>query len=290
LEFNERLRCGDVAGDVAFLAMELEAEGRSALAAGFVARYADAADDFELYAVLDYFLSYRAWVRGKVAAIVARDPATPTSVRRAKESEARRDFALARSYAGRPAAPAFVIAVGGLIGSGKSTLAKALGDALAVPVISSDRIRKALAALAPTERGNPELYTASSRDRVYAEVLRLAETVARSGRGVVLDATFGERRWRAAAAAGARRAGAAFVSVEVTCADESVLRRRLQVRSGTQSTSDATDAELRVISSRYERPEAAEALTLVSMDGSRAAGETLKAAIAALRDAGILPA
>jgi predicted kinase len=45
-----------------------------------------------------------------------------------------------------------VIAVGGLIGSGKSALAEALGHAVGVPVVSSDRIRKVLAGVRVTER------------------------------------------------------------------------------------------------------------------------------------------
>jgi hypothetical protein len=37
------------------------------LAAGFLARFGEASDDFGLYGVVDFYLSYRAWVRGKVA-------------------------------------------------------------------------------------------------------------------------------------------------------------------------------------------------------------------------------
>ena len=168
IEFNERFRCGDVASEVAFLAMELEAARRPDLAAGFLARFAEASNDFHLYGVLDFYLSYRAWVRGKVAAFVAADPAAATAVRRHKREEATRNFALARSFEGRPLDPPVVIAIGGLIGSGKSTLAAGLGRKLAAPVVSSDRVRKALAGLAPTDRGDAALYEPATVDRVYA--------------------------------------------------------------------------------------------------------------------------
>ncbi len=49
IEFNERFRCGDTASEVAFLAMELEAAGRPELAGAFLARFAEASDDFGLY-------------------------------------------------------------------------------------------------------------------------------------------------------------------------------------------------------------------------------------------------
>ena len=104
IEFNERFRCGDAAAEIAFLAMELEAFHRPDLAAGVVARFAEASDDFGLYGVLDFYLSYRAWVRGKVAAFVAADPAMAADVRHRARDEAGRRFGLARAAAGGPAA------------------------------------------------------------------------------------------------------------------------------------------------------------------------------------------
>ncbi len=61
IEFNERFRIGDVAADVAFLAMELGARSRPELAASFLAAFALESDDFDLYAVVDFYLSY--WLR-----------------------------------------------------------------------------------------------------------------------------------------------------------------------------------------------------------------------------------
>ena len=221
IEFNERFRCGDVAGEAAFLAMELEAARRPDLAAGFLARFAEESDDFGLYGVLDFYLSYRAFVRGKVAAFLAADAAAEPELRARKREEARRDFGLARSFLRlTPRSLRFVIVVGGVIGSGKSTLATALGRELAMPVISSDRTRKALAGLAPTERGGARALRARARSNgPTREVLRRAGEVLAAERGVILDATFSAHRWRAAAADLARAAGARFVFVETRCAD-----------------------------------------------------------------------
>jgi aminoglycoside phosphotransferase family enzyme len=63
IEFNERLRCGDVAVDLAFMAMDLDFNGRSDLANHFVDRYVDASGD----RLLDFYKCYRAYVRGKIA-------------------------------------------------------------------------------------------------------------------------------------------------------------------------------------------------------------------------------
>jgi aminoglycoside phosphotransferase family enzyme/predicted kinase len=287
VEFSERLRCGDVAADVAFLAMELDAEGRPELAAGFLARFAEASDDFGLYAVLDFYMSYRAWVRGKVAAIVAGDAQAPAAAREAKRLEARDRFALARSYAGRPVEAPFVIAVGGLPGTGKSTLAAALGNALAVPVVSSDVTRKRMAGLAPDARGPVDLYTDANRDRVYAEVLRRGGLAVAAGRGVVLDATFAMRRWRAGAVTLARGGSAPCVFIEVVCADPAVLRARLAGRRGKPSVSDATDAELEALARRHERPGASEGLAVMRVDGGGTPEAALESALGGLRRLGI---
>jgi aminoglycoside phosphotransferase family enzyme/predicted kinase len=239
IEFNQRFRCGDVAGEIAFLDMELEAAGRADLGAGLVARFAELTDDFDLYGVLDFYLAYRAWVRGKVAAFLTADPLLAIDVKHAKAEEARRGFALARAVAaGAPLDPPFLIAVGGMIGSGKSTLAAALGDALAAPVVGSDRTRKALAGIASTAPGGPELYTDAFTARTYAELIRRARVVLSSGRSAILDATFGTRAARDRAAALARATAARFAFVEARC-PEDVLRARLAARRPGAQVSDA---------------------------------------------------
>jgi aminoglycoside phosphotransferase family enzyme/predicted kinase len=286
LEFAERYRCADVASDLAFFAMELELARRPDLAAGFLARYAEASGDFELYRVVDFYLSYRAWVRGKVAALVADDADAATELRQGKRVEARRQFGLARSYAGRALDAPFVLAVGGMIGSGKSTLAEALGRELAAPVISSDRTRKALAGLSPTARGGAELYTDASRARVYDEIIRRAAAVLESRRPVVLDATFSTPHQRAMVMR-LRAADIPVVFFEVTC-DPQILRERLaRRRLAGGSVSDATDLELDELSERYQAPGPVEGAALVRVDSAPAPARVAEEALRALAAHGI---
>jgi aminoglycoside phosphotransferase family enzyme/predicted kinase len=286
IEFNDRFRCGDAAGEAAFLAMELEAARRPDLAAAFLARFAEESDDFGLYGVVDFYLSYRAWVRGKVAAFLASDTTEEPALRARKRDEARRHFALARSFSGAPVDGPFVIVVGGLVASGKSTLSAALGHELAAPVVSSDRTRKAAAGLAATDRGGADLYTPEAIARNYGNVLERAQRVLESGRGVILDATFLERRWREAAAALAREASARFVYVEAW-ADRAVLRARLAARRAQTSVSDATDAELDAIARRQEPFAPGEAGPHVPIDTGGTASAALDAALRALNEAGV---
>jgi aminoglycoside phosphotransferase family enzyme/predicted kinase len=251
VEFNERLRHGDAAADAAFLAMELTARSRADLAERFLAAFALASDDHDLYGVVDFYAGYRAWVRGKVAAFLAADSSTPPEKAARKAEEARSLFTLARSYAeARPGTPP-VIAVGGVIGSGKSTLVEALGRALGVPVVSSDRIRKALAGVRATERAPEGAYSAAFSARTFDEVFRRAGVVLDSGRGVVLDATFRRRELRLRARDLARRYGRRFLFAETVC-DEATLRERLRRRATAPSVSDAGEALLERVRAEFE--------------------------------------
>jgi aminoglycoside phosphotransferase family enzyme/predicted kinase len=288
ITFNERFRCGDTAAELAFLSMELEAAGRPDLAAGFLARFAEVSDDVGLYGVLDFYLSYRAWVRGKVAAFVAGDPAAPGEVRALKRAEARRCFGLSRAFSGPPLDRPFLVAVGGLIGSGKSTLAAALGRELAVPVVSSDRTRKTQAGLAPTAPAGPGAYTHEARDRTYGEIIRRAGQVLESGRGVILDATFAASGWRQRAAAAAGAANATFVWVEARCSRE-VLRQRLIARAPGSSSSDAGASLLETFVRDYEPPGPGEPEPL-GIDTSGTGEGALESALRGLSRLGISPA
>jgi hypothetical protein len=251
VEFNERLRSGDTAADVAFLAMELTARSRADLAEVFLAAFALEADDHDLYGVVDFYTGYRAWVRGKVAAFLAADPSTPPEKSARKAEEARALFDLSRSCTGARTGAPPVIAVGGLIGSGKSTLAEALGRSTGVPVVSSDRIRKALAGVRPTERAPESAYSAAFSARVFDEMLRRAAVVLDSGRGVVLDATFRERALRLRARDLARRHGRRFLFAETAC-DEATLRERLRRRAAGPSVSDAGEGLLDRVRAEFE--------------------------------------
>jgi aminoglycoside phosphotransferase family enzyme/predicted kinase len=251
VEFNPRLRSGDAAGDVAFLAMELAARSRRDLGECFLAEFARESDDHDLYGVIDFYASYRAWVRGKVAALLAADPSTPPEKATRKADEARALFRLARAYVDERAADGAVIAVGGVIGSGKTTLAEGLGLATGVPVVSSDRVRKSLAGVRPTDRAPEEAYSAAFSARTFDEVFRRATVVLRSGRGVILDATFRAQKHRLRARDLARRHGRRFVFVEAV-ADEATLRVRLRARAAGPSVSDAGESLLERVRAEFQ--------------------------------------
>ncbi len=255
IEFAERYRCVDVAADIAFFAMDLAAHGRVDLAERFIARYASASQDFDIYGVIDFYESYRAHVRAKVATLLAADPGAPPSLVEAAEADARRHLLLALASERRSILAPAVVAVGGIIASGKSTTAERLGEALSAPVIDADRTRKEILGVRPTEpvheRAWVGAYDPGFSEHVYDEVFRRAAVVLASGRPVVLDASFRSRAHRARVEALARRFGARFVLVECS-ASPAVCRARLEERARTASVSDGRLAVFDEFCRRFE--------------------------------------
>ena len=241
IEFNQRFRVADVCADVAFLAMDLQARGRADLSEVFLAAYAREAGDYDLYPLVDFYESYRAFVRGKIATFVTRDASVEYRLRRRAAADARRFFLLALASERRSVVPPAVVAVGGVIASGKSTLAKALSRALVAPVIDADHTRKELSgveALTPLPDAPWQgSYSEGQTARVYDEVLRRGDAVLRSGRSLVLDASFRCREHRLAARALARRHGVPFRLVECRPPLE-VCRWRLEERARHPGVSD----------------------------------------------------
>ena len=232
IEFNHRFRHGDVAADVAFLAMDLEERGFPDLARTFVRAYGAYAEDAELPSVLDFYQCYRAFVRAKVACFQLDDPTVPAAEKRQAARAAARYLELAASYATRLRRPWLLLCCG-LMGSGKSVLAGALAERAGLHVLSSDVIRKASAGVRPTTpihmMYGEGLYAPERTETAYRQMFEQAESLLAGEHSVVLDASFIRQRHRLQARQLAARVGAEFCVVECWCPEEE-LRRRLEAR------------------------------------------------------------
>ena len=134
IEFAPRFRCGDVACDLAFLAMDLDYRGFRAFSRFLVRCYARHAGDTELGRLMDFYKSYRAVVRAKVASLAAAEPELPFQEREAKRLEGLRYFNLAAAYE----LPPSLILTCGLPASGKSTAARHLALPFEALVLRSE--------------------------------------------------------------------------------------------------------------------------------------------------------
>jgi aminoglycoside phosphotransferase family enzyme/predicted kinase len=257
IEFNDRFRHIDVASDVAFLAMDLDYEGRPDLASRLVHQLARGLRDDGLDGMIDYYKCYRAFVRGKVESLHSVAHAAAEAERFESAERARRYFQLALRYATGGSRP-LAIVVMGRIASGKSTLARALGEALGWPVVSSDRIRKSLAGFPLYERSDAaarrRLYSAPMTRRTYRRLLNDAVATTEGGTGVVVDATFGQREHREILRTIFARAHVEWIAVELRATDTAARRRlRARERAGAE-VSDARLEDFPILAEAYKPP------------------------------------
>lgn len=198
IEFCRRFRVDDVAAELAFLLMDLDFRGRRDLAGRLLTCYLEDAGDPDLTRLLPFYKSYRAWVRGKVEAILASEPDTALEIRQSAQERAGRYFNLALGYH----VPPMLLLTTGLMGVGKSTFSLALADALGAGLLRSDVIRKELAAI-PAERRLPDafgkgLYDHEMTAHTYREMLLRAERLLCAGKTVIVDASFARQSDRQA--------------------------------------------------------------------------------------------
>lgn len=261
IEFNERFRHLDVANDVAFLAMDLDLQGRSDLARRLVRQVSEALDDPHMPELIDFYKSYRSYVRGKVEGMRASETEVPPAERGDSHTRAQRHFQWALRYAVAGTEP-LVAVVMGRVGTGKSTQAEALAHMLGWAHLPSDRIRKRHAGVSLQGRADPatreRLYTREMTEATYATLHRRALQRARHHKGTVLDATYSNPNHREQLRTTLNNAGVPHVFLELTARDE-VLRERLAERSFASPTaSDARTEDFERLNERYQAPDALE--------------------------------
>jgi len=250
IEFSDRFRYGDVVSDIAFLYMDLEHFGLPRWSMAFLDAYVASSEDREAYALVDFYAVYRAIVRLKVTCLKL--PSAGAAAGKRLRREARLYLGQAYRYAVQFARPTLWMTCG-LPASGKSTLARGLSEALRMPWIRSDGIRKGLF---PRSRGKTSaygrgMYRSGMQDRVYAKMLAMAQDTLRSGDSVLLDAAFSRRKWRQAASLLAHDLDTNLICVECVC-PETILRERLSERQQRPGLSDARNIHLNEMIRHFE--------------------------------------
>ena len=253
LEFDRSLRCTDVIADLAFLTMDLQHAGRADLAFQVLDGWLDISGDHEGIALLRLFEAMRATVRGKVAAVHARQRehgVPPGGVRAHGAAATPLAFGyldLARRLL-RPRRARLVI-THGLPGSGKTHASTILAARLGAVRLRSDVERKRMSGRAVDDHGGAhgDMYAQSARQRVYDELERRAEPLLAAGLTVIVDAGFPSRAQRAHFAGFAARMNARFAILHCA-APLATLRERLVARSSHGR--DASDADVAVLEAR----------------------------------------
>ncbi len=271
IEFNERFRCGDVAVDLAFLAMDLDFRGRRDLSERLIDGYVAASGDATLREPLDFYKCYRAYVRGKVSGFTATDPGLDDLERRAQRNLARHYFGLAYRYAGGIGRPPLVV-VYGLMGTGKTSVASYLREGFGWHMLSTDGVRKQIAGVGEQTRVyvpyGEGLYSPEMNRRTYEEVGRRAENLLQGGFPVVVDGAFKRQGERLALIEAAHRAEARPLFVETVCEAPSQ-RQRLEQRQQHDTRSDGRVELMERQRTEFEpaNPDHAELFHTISTEG-----------------------
>ncbi len=283
IEFADRYRWGDVAGDIAFLAMDLERLGAPELAHELVDAYQDSAGAELPPTLVDHYIAYRALVRAKVAALRAAQETDPGL---AASDRSQAVSLLERSIGHLERAEVHLVVVGGLPGTGKSTLAAGLAAQLDAELVRSDVVRKERAGLDP---GHPAaaaldsgLYSPARTDDTYQALLARAQHHLALGRSVVLDASWTDVRHRLEARRLAQETASGLT--ELSCQlDPATAEARLVARQAAGSdASDAGPVVARALAGRADPwPEA------VSLDTRPDPATVVAEALAALGDGAV---
>ncbi|MBL8705191.1 MAG: AAA family ATPase [Rhodospirillales bacterium] len=251
IEFDDRIACGDVLYDLAFLLMDLQHRGLPGLANAAFNRYlmramadagaagGDALLPVDGLAALPLFLATRAAIRAQVGLAAARRQADAARAQaKIAEAGAYLDLALACLDPPRPR----LLAVGGLSGTGKSTLALGLAPMIGpVPgalVLRSDALRKTLAGGGLFDRLPPAAYDRAMTARVFDGLAEGARRALAAGHAAIADAVYLAPAQRLKIEAVAKAAGAPFAGLWLE-APAGQLEARVSARRGDVSDAGA---------------------------------------------------
>jgi len=257
IEFNDRFRFIDIASDMAFLAMDLDFNGRRDFAAFVVSEISKRMSDDTIFQVINFYKCYRAVVRGKVESLKSEEANIPKREARSSHRRATDYFRLSLQYALFGSRPALIV-IFGTIGTGKSTLSGLISRELDCDVISSDKTRKEMLGIAPTERRyesfDQGVYSEETTDRVYKEIIKMGKRAAESGNTVILDASFLKRRYRKSAVKAAESFGIPVFFIETKASDSTIRERLLKREIVGESISDARLDIFENFKQRFEQP------------------------------------
>jgi len=285
IEFNERIRYGDVATDVSFLAMDLDFHGYGTLSKFFVDSYRKASKDGEIMLLLPFYQCYYAFVRGKVTGFQLNDPNITPIKKEEATRLATRYFDLACSYAARLHEPIFIITAG-LMGSGKSIIAREVAEITGAFVLQMDALRKEMCHINPTERHLENfghgIYDRDTTQNAYEEAFSQAERMLEEGKSVIIDASFAKRDHRISAKNIAKKLNISFLVLECVCPDEEIKKRLKQRIKRKDEVSDGRQEIFAAQKDNFEALSESQPGEHLVLDTSSPKDETVEKAIAAI--------
>ena len=246
IEFNDAFRWIDIMSELAFIVMDLIDRGRSDFAFRLLNGYLDRMGDYHGLTVFQFYLTYRAMVRAKVAGIrlEQEERGGPERARTADELKGYLELAERLS---NPTQPSLIL-MHGLSGSGKTTIAQVILETIGAIRLRSDIERKRLFGLSPEARsegeGSGSIYGSDATARTYQRLEELTEKILEAGWSVIVDATFLKYAQRQQFQGLAKRKEVPYLIVDVVSSKSAMQER---VRKREESQVDASEATVRVL-------------------------------------------
>ncbi len=241
IEFNERFRYGDTAADLAFLLMDFDYRGFPAFGDRVSSTYAEISGDPDFEKCVRFYKSYRAFVRGKVTSFVIDEPEVEPQAQLESMSKASDYFGLSLCYL-ESEPPVALIITCGFTGSGKSWFARQFSSRYGAQLVQSDVVRKEQFGIDPGEhrldKFGEGIYTSNATEKTYRSMFRNAQETLRSGRSVLLDASFSKKSWRDEAKRLAKHHSARFLIIHCVASEQTIMQRLSERRFKKHQPSD----------------------------------------------------
>ena len=240
IEFNPYLNHIDIISDLAFLLMDLEYRGLHRHSCLLLNRYLEITGDYNGVRLLDFYKTYRAMVRAKVAALRI-GQGLKKSERSELMHEVRKYIDLALGYTAEK--EAFMAITHGYSGSGKSTFALMMVENCGALRIRSDVERMRMFKKGDRYELSQGIYAPDATKATYRRLFELAVYVYESGYSVIADATFLKRWQRQPFLSYAIKKSIPFVVFDLQC-DIKIMRERIEKR--INENTDISEADLEV--------------------------------------------
>ncbi len=245
IEFNKHFRFIDIASDIGFLAMDLDFLNHMFLSSYLITLYVEKSGDKSILDVLNFYKSYRAYVRGKVLGFRLSENLD----RQEREDiikTASKYFHLSSYYASLLSLdlnqhPPIIFMITGLTGTGKSTLAMKLAVDYHADILNTDIIRKEMEGIDKFEkhldRPNTGLYAPEKIEQTYKEMFKKLEEKIQMNRNVILDATFQKKKYRDNVKEIVDKYNAILITIRCTAPDK-IVKEWLEKRLKEKTVSD----------------------------------------------------
>lgn len=238
IEFNKRFRCNDVIAEAAFLSMEMDYSSQSDLSDSFLSGYLSVFDDADSLKLLNYYRSYYAYVRAKVACFLLDGKTADWELYSAKREEVARLINMSAHYAYAMQGGSNLIFYG-LVGTGKTRNAIEFSKKFPVCHISSDYTRKTMANIDPEQKEHIDwksgIYSEANSLSLYEAMGKLVADKNRIGRLCVVDGSFLKHVYYDTFTS---NAGATPYKVNMAIPDNVIMDRLAKRLAKTSSVSD----------------------------------------------------